>query len=657
MDSRSNWFPTVILALVLTAGCTQAAVLLADYGIPWAKATWRTRNLPAVDRSARFLFGSTGMEYMRFLRQVVPEGTSVAVPDAAGAFSAQNNLQFFLMPRAIVACPCMGAKSNGWTAECAVCLQSPGMAVPAIKEFPPPQVMDGFAVLRSFPGNSDVFRGVYLPGGAGQDAGVTESRAAGDLMTDPRAVLRSGIVMLLVGLLGALAARLLFGESSWMGILTLSVPVGLGLLTWCTFVVAWILGGRIGIWTFIAVYLAIVGGALSLALGRSRFRYTSLNDAAGSGVRGARRLRISVASLTVTATCLLLLLSVAISIGRAYSIYDDIANWALKGYATSQFGSIFAGKDWGGHVLAYPQNVPLGIAIFRMVDGDALPGSKLIFPAFLASLVSGCMWFWRRQGASPQLAAAGGLALVSLPVLFFHSTTGYANLPYTTYLVLGALWTASGLESCRPARVRIGSLLFGLAAWTRPEGFGFALAGLGLLWLTGSRRRLAAGTVANLALPFLIVSGMWLAFGTTYQVGEEIGGTVRTFVSSLVGGTLDPEGAKFLAGYAARAFLAPTVWGAWMPLLAILAIAAILGGGRPRQAMVVSTGALGLCWLFGVLAMLYTAQPSHPDFKIFLDFSFDRAAFPGAVLLLWAALAASGGATRMRLSGREPCQG
>ena len=53
----------------------------------------------------------------------------------------------------------------------------------------------------------------------------------------------------------------------------------------------------------------------------------------------------------------------------------------------------------------------------------------------LISLLVGTFRFWKREDVPTDLALAGSLVLMSVPVIFFHGTIGYANLAYTTYLV------------------------------------------------------------------------------------------------------------------------------------------------------------------------------------------------------------------------------
>ena len=305
------------------------------------------------------------------------------------------------------------------------------------------------------------------------------------------------------------------------------------------------------------------------------------------------------------------------------------------------------GSPGGGHGLAYPQNLHLGIALFRLLDGDSLPGSKLLFSGYYASLLLGCMVFWKRMGLPTPVMAAGGLAMASIPIVFFHSTTGYANLPFTTYLVLGALSLTSGLQAGRVGEIAIGSILLGLAAWTRPEGGAFAA--LGILCVCAANVRLLRRTrvLASILVPFTLLAGMWAAFGAGYQAADEMGETLRAFLRGFPEAAISAEAAKVLLGYASSSFAAFGTWGFIVLLVVGLGAISLATRKEGRHPVLLSAAIAALAWLLAAAAMLYAAWPSHPDFLLFLAVSFDRAMFPGALLMLWVVVAASGMAEGM----------
>ena len=238
------------------------------------------------------------------------------------------------------------------------------------------------------------------------------------------------------------------------------MALGLALTTWLTFLLSWA-GARVSLGLFIVAWgawLLVLSAVLHCTRSIWPHEIVPRLVADARGIKGHASV---VNVILVTAAAFLLAQIVVISVGRGYSFFDAIANWALKGYTIAQEGTIWAGKDWGGHALAYPQNLHLAISLFRLADGDALPGSKLLDPLLLSSLLVGCFQFWKRSAVPADLALGGAVVILSVPVIFFHGTIGYANLPYTAYLILGSLWV---LEGTRRGSAPV------VGAWLPPAG-------------------------------------------------------------------------------------------------------------------------------------------------------------------------------------------
>jgi multidrug transporter EmrE-like cation transporter len=172
-----------------------------------------------------------------------------------------------------------------------------------------------------------------------------------------------------------------------------------------------------------------------------------------------------IAAVLLSLTCLSLAVAY-ISIERSYSTWDAIAIWSIKGYGIAKEGTIFAAARWGGQGLAYPLNLPIQISLFRLFSGDWLPGSKLIFPIYYLALTLGAFSLlqqrlgWKRAGL-------GALILAATPIILQHGTLGYANLPFTAYLVPGfCSWPEKGKEAMSAA------LQWPEFSWPAPPGPG-----------------------------------------------------------------------------------------------------------------------------------------------------------------------------------------
>ena len=603
----------------------QTARVFQTYSKVWVATVWKYRDLSSYDRSALFMLGSEGAPFMEFLNTRIEPDAPVIIPEGGGRFAEQSTLQFFLMPRGIPGCGCDPQLFPAAEAACASCLQNPAHVVPAIRQFPPANVELNGKQFIPYTAGGDKYRGVYVPAGASTGP-FTPAEPKG-MAPWTAALLDGGIVigLLILGTLVILCA--VPGSGTEEG-LSAGFPLGLALLTWGVFLASWA-GVRVTFGLYIAVW---IGGVIAAGITLRILRSMRPGDVL---LRLGRQMRQVLRNLSLTrvllaaAACFLLAQMVVISLGRGYSLFDAIANWALKGYAIAMEGTILAGKDWGGHALAYPQNLHLGIAMFRLADGDALPGSKLIDPLMLVSLLVGCFRFWKRGNVSPDMALAGALLILSVPVIFFHGTIGYANLPYTTYLVLGSLWALEGVVENRAGPLALGSLLLAGAAWTRPEGVltalihGGVIAAAGILVL-GAKPRPVPGL-----LPFAVIAGTWLAFGLPQIRADSTGGLISKFFADFLAEKQGLQPVRDVIDYASKRLFLPDKWGLLVPLTCVLTLVGLpraLRRGWRQVTPLLSLMVVGVA-LPGII--LSVAGYSWTGF---LDDAFDRAWLPAAII-------------------------
>ena len=625
----------------------QIYLVFSSYGIRWLKAAWRTRNVEAETRSARFLLGRRAANYIQFLEDQVPESVPVVLPYRVGEFSQQSLLQFFLMPRSIPGCGCEGNRMDEMSAACVQCLRRADLAVPAIGEFPPREAVADAKSLVRHDDDTGWFHGVYLADGIAP-APASGRGAGGVNLSLPLAIPLDFLIYAGMFLLGALAIGVTARVPDWGDILSASIPLGLGLWTLALFLAGW--AGIAVSRNSVLITLTLLVGVL----GWLRYRKTGTVSPFPSIRLRRPRLGLSrnQAAWLIPFFGVLVLWTAAsvISVGRAYSTVDGITNWAIKGYAIAQEGSIFAGEAWGNHGLAYPQNIPLAVALFRVMDGDVLPGSKLVFPLLTLSLIVGCYVFWRRAGVPRALSSLATLALASLPLLFFHSTIGFANAPFTAYIVLGILHIAFGVQEESRSSLILGSLLLGFAAWTRSEGVGYSLL---ILFSLAAGSRILRGRVISLsaaAIPLLSISAVWLAFGSRYVAEDEVGRLLEQFVPAVISGDIRMEPLTTVLLFAAKDLLRFESWGLLaiaVPVMGVIGMRRMNESWNPSGILV---GIAGLGALVIPLAMFYVAGYT-PGYSVgFLEVSFERAMLPAAVALLWAAVALALGGQRQERS-------
>jgi uncharacterized membrane protein YuzA (DUF378 family) len=316
-------------------------------------------------------------------------------------------------------------------------------------------------------------------------------------------------ILMALFVLGLLIVRAFFRRSDWLALLNLSMGMGAGVLTWVLFIVSWA-GIVLNLQSLIVVYSALI--VVFLCLSKRSGKKTSHGHSDNDTAERSSILLVNTTRTVWALVITLIISSVLLSWGLSYHSWDGIAIWAVKGYGIASEGSILGAINWGNVGLTFPLNIPLQVAIFRIVGGDVLPGSKLLFPAYFVFLLAGCYRFWLKRRLNILLASLGVLLISSTPLLFTHASIGYTNLPLSFYLISGLLWLIEGLDEEALNKVALGGLLLALAVWTRPEGLVLWIAiviavTLGM-YVVGRRFSL----ITYILLPCLIIVVPWFLF-------------------------------------------------------------------------------------------------------------------------------------------------
>ncbi len=235
----------------------------------------------------------------------------------------------------------------------------------------------------------------------------------------------AGALSMALGALGVAILRLLLVRIQLLDVLALGFPLGAGIFTWFLFIASWA-GVPVSIasaslsWVVLLVMALVIRKVIPMHQDAMREKQPSpgrLPGALGWGPPVALLFILGAAGFAAW-----------LGIARAYSAWDDMAIWAVKGYGIAREGTIWAAGHWGDHGLTYPLNLPLLIANYRFT-GDMLPASKLIAPLFYFSLCIGCLRFWLQRDVSPLTASLGAIGLAATPILFEHANVGVCQPP------------------------------------------------------------------------------------------------------------------------------------------------------------------------------------------------------------------------------------
>lgn len=325
------------------------------------------------------------------------------------------------------------------------------------------------------------------------------------------------LIVLGLSILGKLILRSFNTTRSRILEWSLSFGLGAGVFTWIMFLLSW--GGvRISLKSTLIIFMILTCSLFLLRLRQLRldFRqnYTQLTWSLFTQEHG-----LTLISWLLVATLIIFAFILAVTL--SYYSWDGIALWGVKGYGIALEGSVLGAAEWGWTGIAFPLNIPLQISLFRIFEGDVLPGSKLIFPIYYTSLLLGSFTFMRKIGVRRDVSVLVLTLAGTTPIFFEHATIAYTNLPFTFYLIFGTLWSMCGLSHKDNRETLLGGLLLALAAWTRPEGILFVVGIFLAMILTQIVHKQINIQIVQFFVPSILVMVPWLIFLSQHYTGTE----------------------------------------------------------------------------------------------------------------------------------------
>lgn len=452
------------------------------------------------------------------------------------------------------------------------------------------------------------------------------------------------LILLGFAAIGWLFLRAVLQGSDHLWFLSTALGLGCGLLTYALFVLSWI-GVSINKVSVLAAAasLAAIFAIVSFCQARPQREGQSGRPSLRTG--SFRWTKGEVALWLIIG--LLVLWAAILAVGLSYYTWDDIHTWAVAGYGIALEGSVLAAAHWGDAGLLYPLNAQLAIAVFRILDGDLLPGSKLLFPALYASLLVGCHRFLRGKSVHGIVSVGAMVLLGSTPIMFTHATMGYTNLMFTFYVVIGSLWCEEAVNEASRRKAIIGGTLIALGIWTRPEGLVMAASVLTGLFLSIRLARRSGAQLMLATFPPMVVGCTWLVFLLTHGTG-----TVRAYtdlplaLQGLARGEVHWDALWTIVRYTGGQVLRFKDWGGLLAFLSAGVLVGLAASWRRWSPTEVVLGVLtAVSCLVAVGAHYMVAySPEGPKFVYkWLTFGFTRVLMPAVVLaLLWVVLLFAG---------------
>jgi len=616
--------PQLLLAASLAVAFGQTVDELTQSVDLFVRKVWVNRSATAYERGADAAYGEDFMRLVTLVRTQTPESATILLlaTNSGSQFRDAYYLEFFFFPRQVSLCP---------TEDVDACVRThPGQPLFLLDS-------EGLLARSDIPAGSSA----RLVGDRLQVVGRFTPAVVQPSISGWALAGMDALVLVALGCLGAAMAGSMLRGSDRGLVAAVSVGLGGGVLSWSLFLVSWA-GVRLTASVVGGVFIGLMTAALIA------WRVIDKRVAAAPVSKALRPSRDLLALVLNSITGILVGAASLLSWGLAYHSWDAASIWGVKGYAIAELQSIFAAGNWGTISLAFPLNVPLLIGLFHGVDGDLLPGSKLLFPLCYACTLAVVHRFWLKEGVSPRLAALGTLLLASTPLVFTHATMAYTNLPLTFYVVSGVLLLVEASREYRLGKALLGGTLLAIGVWTRPEGALLAAAiVLGYLAFDAIPRRRTGLFV--FVIPVLVVGLVWAFFQSRYYVDVDEYMVSRLGLEALLQGEIRwPALARIL-----RFFVGQGLRYREYGLLLLVDFVLLAAGIRPflRRSRATAILLVGFATLLGsaVMGIMYVFA-FHPlglaAVVNRLGSDFSRVFLPAAVLLTAASVLSLDSLTR-----------
>lgn len=581
-----------------------------------------TMGQRALWRSANFRISQRFADYTLFLNANIPDDGRVVLPPGEGGpkvLGITPFMQFFLVPRQVINCIDLNCLRN---------VDRQNTYIPfASRSLVNELTLDPDQILFF-----DEEWGLILPVDASPgDRSVLLGFESFSIIAN--SFLAPSIWVLILTISGSLILEPLL--PSWPFTQKVAFGYGLGTLIFTLSVsMTSLVGFRLSRYTIIWVTLILFICAIGFYLyARNISRQDDLENSDSLSAR------LSIDPWVVM-FFLLGMAAMLISVGKSYHTTDAIQIWGVKGYGIAATGVLTEVMSWGTNTVHYPLHVPVLIAGFRLLSGDILPASKMLFSAYylvLLLLIYHALLSFKLRKA---IAGLGTLLVGTAPLIFRHATIGYANLALTYYLVAAIFMLTKSFEAAGRRESFYLSMLsgvfFGAAAWTRAEGLLLSLICIVLLLgITYIRHRLMARQVVVVLAPMVVYGVFWiLVKALVYRRPAANSALVLTAVRQIFAGDFHLEDTGFILRSTLFNLSDISTWGLLGMAIFLVLIFSVIILTRRRDSTPLSLW-VGLLLLILILGIYYlTSYDTEHDISWWVSTGLNRLLLP-AVVMLW----------------------
>jgi hypothetical protein len=207
--------------------------------------------------------------------------------------------------------------------------------------------------------------------------------------------------------------------------------------------------------------------------------------------------------------------------------WDTWANWAAgakfffyqKGLFLERGSEHFFGDGYRAF-LGHPLHTTLLQVWTALWLGEFHEAYVKLWNSFYFLATLGLFFFFLKRESSWFYALLMTFFLSTIPLLTFHGTSGYAELPLAFYSLVAALLFFRYMKSADRGLLALSGVSLAMGIMTKNEGLFFVVAvGFTLfLFLIFTRRKFFAN-ILWFVLPFVIFSAPWFIFKRVYGLG------------------------------------------------------------------------------------------------------------------------------------------
>ena len=615
---------SALIVAVLMAGIFFQVVYLFGKYVPDLISVRSNLGKSSAWRGANFNQSEKVADFIVFLNQNIPENARVVLPSLGSNRKILTTpyMQLFLAPREVINCP---------NVECIQTISGENTFIVIIGEFPINLSEDHSSLM------FDEHWGLLLPDGfsAGEaHPSVKDFNSLWDLLW-------VGIWPLLwiVGLTfaGTLMVKVLLpGQETFLN-LAFGYGMGLGMFSIGVAILG-VLGFSLSKGMILISTIALLGVVMSIFfLYQSKLKSTGFPVKSESLKKNFDLLPLIFISLGVV--------SIVLAVGKGYHRLDAIQIWGAKGYGIAASGSLDTVTDWGTNTLAYPLHIPVLIAAFRVLFGDVLPASKMIFGGYYLALMLVMYYVLLGIGVKRMISCIAVMLMMTTPLIFRHATIGYANLTLTFYLVASiAVFIIAYNRIFTKWNLFLSGFFLVCAAWTRPEGLVLAFGSIVLLLFLVTldpESSLSWKRIARYVAPLIIYIFFWqIVKNTVYPKPFSNSNLLSEALVEILDGELHLSAVFYILLYLLQELTSQNVFG-WLGFSLFLAGSLIIISRKsiPRSAgMLMAVGGLWIAMMVGMYYLI-SYDDAH-DLSWWIISGLNRMIFPG-LIVLWIGLVAA----------------